>query len=104
MKITNAFLLRFVGCALLTGFLSGCGPNVKGEYSCKGGFLETVRLESGGKAFVSANMFGVKQSKTGTYSVDGEKVVITLDMQPHDFARKGTTLDGGEILGKCTAN
>jgi len=66
--------------------------------------LDDIRLESGGKAFVSAtNLIGIKQAKTGTYMVDDDKVVITLDMQPHDFARNGKTLDGGPILGKCTA-
>lgn len=103
MRTPSAGLMRFAGCALLTVFLSGCGPNVKGEYACKGGILESIKLESGGKAYVGANMFGVKQSKTGTYAVDGDKVVITIGMQPQEFTRKGNTLDGGQILGVCTA-
>lgn len=101
MKIIAAGLVSSV---LLAGALSACGPGVKGEYTCSGGMLEAMRLDSDGKAFLSAtNLIGVKQSRTGEYKVEGDKVVITLDMQPHDFARNGKTLDGGPILGKCTA-
>ena len=102
MKTIGCYVGSVV-CVLWVALLVGCTPNVKGTYACKGGFLETITLESGGKANVSANLLGVKQSKVGTYTVEDNRVVITLDMQPHDFTRNGKTLDGGEVLGKCTA-
>ena len=88
--------------SLLALCLTACS-GVTGKYDCKGGFLETISLESGGKAVVSANLFGVKQQKTGTYTVNGNEVAITIDMTTNNFTRDGKTLNGGPVAGTCTA-
>jgi hypothetical protein len=89
---------------VLALLLAGCSRNVKGTYNCKGGiFLQSVTLESSDKALVSGNVFGTIQQKTGTYKVDGDNVVITVDGQSTPFNLKDKTLDGGELGGICTA-
>jgi hypothetical protein len=88
--------------AVLGMVLTGC-TNVKGEYACKGGiFLQAIKLESGDKAIVTGNVFGSVQQKTGTYTVDGDNVTITVGGQSTPFVLKGKTLDGGELGGTCT--
>jgi hypothetical protein len=57
--------------------LGGCGPNVAGEYKCGGGLLDVVKLQSGGKVYVTASLRGARMS--------------------------GEILDGGALQGKCTA-
>jgi hypothetical protein len=96
-------LMRFAAGALLTVVLAGCTPGVQGVYACQGSLLDAVRLESGGKAYVSATMFGQTSEKAGTYSVDGDKVSIVIDGQSTVFTLNGKTLDGGGLVGRCTA-
>ncbi len=91
-----------VGTALLVFVLAGCG-GVKGDYACQGGLLDSLRLESGGKAYVSMTYLGQKMEKAATYSVDGDKVNVVLDGSSAVFAHSGKTLDGGDMYGKCTA-
>jgi len=89
------------GAVLLTVLLAGCN-NVKGVYVCEAGMLDSIRLESGGKAYVSATFFGQKQEKTGTYTVDGDKVSINIGGVANEFTHSKNTLDGGAMVGKCT--
>ncbi|HEY1263555.1 MAG TPA: hypothetical protein VGF06_08530 [Terriglobales bacterium] len=96
--------LQIAGCAVLLGVLAACTPGVKGTYACSGGlFLKSITLESGDKAVVTGNVFGMTQQKVGTYKVDGDNVIITIDGQPTPFVYKDKTLDGGELGGKCVA-
>lgn len=96
--------LGLLGLTVLALVLNGCSKNVKGTYNCKGGiFLQSIRLESGDKATVTGNVFGSVQQKVGTYTVDGDNVTITVGGQATPFILKGTTLDGGEVGGTCTA-
>jgi hypothetical protein len=96
-------LMRFAACVLFALILSACTPGVEGVYACQGSILDAIRLESGGKAYVSATMFGQTSEKAGTYSVDGDKVSIVIDGQSTVFTLKGKTLNGGGIGGQCTA-
>ena len=84
------------GCALVLAILlTGCSKGVKGTYACKGGmFLKSVTLGSDDQALVTGNVFGMIQQKTGTYKVDGDST---------RFAFKDKTLDGGPMVGTCTA-
>jgi hypothetical protein len=99
MKVVRLF--GFVGCALLVLGLAGC-TNVKGEYACQGGLLDSLTLESGGKATASATMLGIRQVRTGTYTVDGDKVNVVINGSPTTFTLTDKTLDGGQLVGKCT--
>ncbi|SRR6266496_3410946 len=84
--------------------LAACSKRVKGTYTCKGGlFLVGMTLDSDDKALISGNVFGSIQQKTGTYRVDGDTVTVTVDGQSTPFTIKGSTLDGGELGGLCTA-
>jgi hypothetical protein len=91
------------GCALLALQLAGCN-SVKGTYACQGGmFLKSVTLDSGDRAVVTGSVFGVTQQKVGTYKVDGDNVIITVEGSPTQFTHKDKTLDGGPLVGTCTA-
>jgi hypothetical protein len=103
MKHGCVSLMRFTACALLTVVLASCTPGVQGVYACEGSILDAIRLESGGKAYVSATMFGQTSEKAGTYTVDGDKVSIVIDGESTVFTLKGKTLDGGGMVGRCTA-
>jgi hypothetical protein len=89
-------------CALLTVVLAACTPNVKGLYICEDSPLDTVKLESGGKAYITATLFGVKSENAGTYTVDDDRVVVSYGGQSTVFTLKDKTLDAG-VAGKCTA-
>lgn len=104
MKIASlsSMLARFVACASLTLFLAGCS-SVKGDYACQGGLLDNLKLESDGKADVSETLLGQKMEKAATYTVDGNKVNVLLDGQSAVFTLSGKTLNGGDMLGSCTA-
>jgi len=103
MKATMLSLMGLVGSALLAVSLAGCpGSSVTGEYTCEGGLLDGLRLESGGKAYLTATMFGMKQEKAGTYTVDGDKVNVVINGESTVFTLTGKTLDGGGLVGKCT--
>ena len=99
MKAAKWF--AYAGCSLLVLGLAGC-TNVKGNYSCQGGLLDSLTLESDGKATASATMLGIKQVRSGTYTVDGDKVTVVINGSPSVFNHSGKTLDGGEVVGKCT--
>ena len=90
-------------CAFLALLLAGCN-SVKGTYECQGGmFLKNVTLDSGDRALVTGSVFGMTQQKVGTYKVDGDNVIITVEGSSTQFTRKNKTLDGGPLVGTCTA-
>ena len=101
MKTATIISLRSLACALLIVFLAGCS-SVNGEYACQGGLLDSLTLESGGKASASATFLGIKQVHTGTYTVDGKNVTVVLNGQSTVFTQSGKTLNGGEMVGSCT--
>lgn len=82
--------------------LTACG-GVKGDYVCQGGLLDTLQLQSGGKAQLTMTYLGQKMQQAGTYTVDGNNVNVVIGNNTAVFVRSGKTLDGGEANGKCTA-
>jgi hypothetical protein len=90
-------------CALFALLLAGCN-NVKGTYACHGGmFIKSITLDSSDRALVTGSVFGVTQQKVGTYKVDGDSVTITVGSDSTQFTHKDKTLDGGPLVGTCTA-
>lgn len=90
-------------------FLSACSAgltsgSVAGDYTCSDSILDSLKLDSGGKAHATATAFGETRQVDGTYDVQGDKVSLTIDVptmpQPAVFARSGNTLNGG-TLGTC---
>lgn len=102
MKSKTVGWIGRVGVVFFVMILAGC-TNVKGDYACQGGLLDSLRLESGGKAYLSMTYLGQKVDSAGTYTVDGDKVNVVIGGQTAVFAHSGKTLDGGEMNGKCTA-
>jgi hypothetical protein len=90
-----------MGLFFLFAMLAGCGGD-KGDYTCKDGLLESLKLKSGGKAYVTMGMFGQKIEKAGTYTVDGDKVNVVIDGDSMLFTKSGKVLNGGDMFGKCT--
>jgi len=90
-----------MGVFSLFAILAGCG-GIKGDYMCKDGVLDSLKLNSGGKAYVTLGMFGQKIEKAGTYTVDGDKVNVVVDGESMLFTQSGKLLKGGDILGTCT--
>jgi hypothetical protein len=90
-------------CTFLALPLAGCN-SVKGTYACQGGmFLKSVTLDSGDRALVTGSVFGVSQQKVGTYTIDGDNVIITVEGSSTQFTHKDKTLNGGPLVGTCTA-
>jgi hypothetical protein len=85
----------------LFAMLAGCG-GVKGDYTCKEGVVVSLKLSSGGKAYITMGMFGQNIEKAGTYTVDGDKVNIVVDGESMLFTKSGKALNGGGMLGTCT--
>ena len=97
-------LIGLATTALLASVLAGCSKGVKGNYECSGGmFLKSITLDSDDRAFVTGNVFGITQQKVGTYRVNGDNVIITVEGSPTQFAYKDKTLDGGALVGTCVA-
>jgi hypothetical protein len=69
-------------CACL--FLTACGDSVRGTYQAEGGMPMTMEFKSGGKVI----MAGMGEKTEGTYKVDGDKVVVTIDNQPATFVKQ----------------
>ncbi len=90
------------GVVLLLPWLVGCG-GVKGDYTCDGGLMDSLRLESGGKGFATIMFLGNKTEQPITYNEDGDKVTVTVGPgQSAVFTHSGKVLDGGQMAGKCT--
>jgi hypothetical protein len=102
MKAKTRVWSGMTGTVLLVLLLAGCN-SVKGEYGCEGGLLDSVRLDSGGKASATMTFLGQRSEKAGTYTVDGDKVTLNIDGQSTVFTHAKNVLDGGMMVGKCTA-
>ena len=102
MKSVTLRWIRTMGAVSLFTVLTGCG-GVNGDYKCKDGLLESLKLNSGGKAYVTMAMFGQKMEKAGTYTVDGQKINVVIDGESMLFTQSGKTLNGGGMIGTCAA-
>jgi len=101
MKTLTIKWIKCMGVFFLVAILAGCN-GVKGDYTCKEGVLVSLKLSSGGKAYVTMGMFGQKIEKAGTYTVDGKKINVVIDGESMLFTQSGKTLNGGDIIGTCT--
>jgi len=101
MKSLNMRSIKMVGVLFLLTTLFGCG-GVKGDYTCKGGLLDSLQLKSDEKAYVTMLVFGQKMEKAGTYTVDGDKINVIIDGESMLFTKSGKALNGGELFGTCT--
>jgi len=86
---------------LLPLVLLACGGSdsgVGGTYAAVGGEPVTIELKSGGKVALSAAGLG---ASSGTYTVNGDRIVITVDGQAHNFIRDGDCIqDDLGMFGK----
>ena len=77
---------------------SGGGPGTGGTYSSVGTDGMTFELKAGGVAEMRAAGLG---SSRGTYTLDGEKIVVSIDNQTHTFIRDGSCIqDQRNLFGK----
>ncbi len=74
------------------------GSGISGTYTSVEDDALTVQLEPGGVFGMAAAGMG---SSSGTYTVDGEKVIVTVDGQTHNFVRDGGCIeDRLQVFGK----
>jgi len=89
-----------VGCACLFQACggSGSGSGVSGTYAAVGEAPLTMELKSGGAAVLTMAGLG---SSSGTYTVDGEKIIVSIDNQQHTFVLDGKCIEEPrQIFGK----
>lgn len=78
---------------------SASGASGTGTYSSVGDEGLVFDFKSGGVVTMSAKALNV--SSTGSYTVDGDKLVVTIDGQQHTFIRDGKCIEEGRhIFGK----
>jgi hypothetical protein len=98
------FRLRALAVVCVS-LLPGCGGSDAGPGSGAGGTYTSVgsegisfELKSGG--VVEMNAAGLGSSR-GTYTVDGEKIIVSIDNQTHTFIRDGGCIqDQRDLFGK----
>ena len=94
----RASLLPLSGIAFVMACSGSSGSGVTGTYSAAGGVPISLQLKSRGAVTVAAEGLG---SSTGTYTVDGEKLIITMDGQSHTFIRDGNCIeDTRSVFGR----
>lgn len=89
-----------VGGLILAAACSGGGSSsgVTGTYTSVGDTPLTMEFKSGGGFTMSAAGMG---SSSGTYAVDGEKLIVSVDGQTHTFIKDGNCIEEGRnIFGK----
>jgi hypothetical protein len=90
-----------VGFALLLQACGGAGSNsgVDGEYTSVNDDEVTLEFKSGGN--VAASLGDAPGSSSGTFTVDGEKVVVNIDGMDYMFIRDGDCIrDQNDVFGK----
>ena len=101
MKAANRLVgVLVVGCACLFQACggSGSGSGVSGTYAAVGEAPLTMELKSGGAAVLTMAGLG---SSSGTYTVDGEKIIVSIDNQQHTFVLDGKCIEEPrQIFGK----
>jgi hypothetical protein len=103
MRSTNRSVIpaALVWCALA---IAGCGGSgsegsAAGSYTSVGDEGLAFDFKSGGAVTMSAKALNV--SSSGTYTVDGDKLVVTMDGQEHTFIRDGKCIeDARHMFGK----
>jgi hypothetical protein len=104
MRFTaSAFIL--IACLSLTacggsGSSEGLGsPASGGAYTSVNTDGLSFEFKSGGVVTMSAKAMNVTSS--GTYTTDGDKLIVTMDGQPHTFVRDGKCIEEPrQIFGK----
>jgi hypothetical protein len=77
---------------------SSSGGGVTGTYASVENEALTFEFKSGGTVVMAAKDLG---SSTGTYTVDGEKIIVSIDNQKHTFIRDGDCIEEPrQIFGK----
>jgi hypothetical protein len=81
-------------CMLLVG-CGGGGPS--GTYSSDGPIPMSMTFKGGGKVTIS----GMGETKEATYTVEGDRVIVTLDGSPATFVKQkdGSLAAQGEMAG-----
>jgi len=83
------------GCG---GSDAGAGSGAGGTYTSVGSERISFELKSGGVVEMSAAGLG---SSRGTYTLDGEKIIVSIDNQTHTFIRDGGCIqDQRDMFGK----
>ncbi len=82
-------------------FLTGCGKGLSGTYvpnddSFAGVLIERIVFTSGSEVEITA----MGMTRGGTYTVDGDRVKITVAGDTSIFTIAGNCIDGGGMLGK----
>jgi hypothetical protein len=90
--------LVFGGLVLALACSSGgSGSGTTGTYAAVDGTPITMEFKSGGVFTMAAEGLG---SSSGTYTVDGEKLIVSVDGQTHTFIRDGNCIEEPHIFGK----
>ena len=94
--------MRTLPCTIAAALaLGGCGGGLSGTYVCKDvGPVDRIELTSDGKIYAEANVYGVEQRTAGTYEIDGERLVSSVNGSSTVFG-----IDGGDLTygnGRCT--
>lgn len=77
--------------------LAGCGNGLDGTYRGEG--EDKIEFKDGGKVYVT---MWPAPTLAGTYDVDGDKVIVTVNDQSIVFTLSGQTLEGGPFGQKFT--
>lgn len=76
----------------------GSGGGASGAYAAVNGDPITMEFKSGGKFEMTATGLG---TSSGTYTIDGEKLIVSVDGQTHTFIRDGNCIEEPrQIFGK----
>jgi hypothetical protein len=87
-----------LGAGLFLHACGGSGSGPSGTYASVDDASLTMELSSGGKILMTAAGVGSSQ---GTYTVDGEKVIVTVSGQAHTLILNGNCLeDPQSVFGK----
>lgn len=81
-----------------TNAATGGGGGFNGIYTSVEHEEMTIEFKAGGAVVMSAKDLG---TSTGTYTTDGEKIIVSIDNQQHTFIRDGDCIEEGRnIFGK----
>ena len=102
-SIDGALLIGCAGlvlqaCGKSDSGAGGGGAGASGAYASVGTDGLTLELTSGGTVTLTAEGLG---KSSGTYTVDGEKIIVSIDNQTHTFIRDGNYIEEPrDIIGK----
>ena len=94
-KLSVALVLISIGF-----WVGGCGKSVSGKYGGANGAM-SMEFKSGGKVDVTI----AGSTQTGDYTIDGDKVTVTVQGQPMVLTIKDDgSLDAGGLAGVLKKN